>query len=552
MLNRTLSARMMAMLATCGLATSLLAQNTYPQHPAQPGQQQPGTNSTPNQPATTPGQPAQRNWDNQNTRAGMNAGRMNYAAEYRTGAFLIGRDIVDSGDRTTGTIRDAVIDRGTGRVKFFVVRTGTVMGMGGREIAVPFEEFRWNPSSERYALYGGSERLRGYPEYNENTWRGTAAMQNSDARSNAEKMDNANNMNRDRDANKRDASNPNRDTRPTDTTTANRPATNQPAPGNQSTLPGTNPPSTTTQPGTWSAQNSLQEWMNEPSYNDPYAGSWDRGAEQQITGTVTSINRDYASGQNTVVEVRTQDGTTKKVALGPSWYVTGGETALNRGDQVTISAVPMNVARSVQVNGKDIQFRNEQGSGMWANENYHSSGKNFSRGFAQHALLSEVRKADLDCRGATCGKVDDVIVDVSSGAVAFLSIDPDQNFLGIGDTKRLVPWSVASMPVNGKMRLDATKEMLLASPQTPGDLTTLGSADRVNAIYGAYQVTPPRYDSWYNENEWRARRYQWETGYDSNMNNNNSTPNTNNTNRDNMNRDTNTNRDNNQNPRNPK
>src|SRR5262249_35821811 len=101
--------------------------------------------------------------------------------------------------------------------------------------------------------------------------------------------------------------------------------------------------------------------------------------------------------------------------------------------------------------------------------------------------------AKVDCRGNECGKVHDVIVERKSGEVAFLSIDPNENFLGIRDTKRLVPWAVAVVSADGKVRLDASKEMGLASPETPSDAQTLNSGGMADMVYKAYDVKAPEF-----------------------------------------------------------
>ena len=110
-------------------------------------------------------------------------------------------------------------------------------------------------------------------------------------------------------------------------------------------------------------------------------------------------------------------------------------------------------------------------------------------------LLSSQDGADVTCRGEACGKVDDVIVERTSGTLAFLTIDPDENFLGIGDAKRLVPWAVASVTAEGAVRIDASKEMVLASPEAPADSATMGSGGVVSMAYRSYQVEPPPFEA---------------------------------------------------------
>ena len=53
-----------------------------------------------------------------------------------------------------------------------------------------------------------------------------------------------------------------------------------------------------------------------------------------------------------------------------------------------------------------------------------------SAGYQRTAVLAtDVRGADIRCASDECGSIDDLIVDMRSGRVVFVSIDPDENFL---------------------------------------------------------------------------------------------------------------------------
>lgn len=113
-----------------------------------------------------------------------------------------------------------------------------------------------------------------------------------------------------------------------------------------------------------------------------------------------------------------------------------------------------------------------------------------SEGYATvPALASALRGAEIRCAADECGKVDDLIVEVRTGRVVFLSIDPNQNFLGIGDTKRLAPWPAARWNADDEVvTLRATREQITSAPETPRDLKTIANTERVAAIYRGYGV----------------------------------------------------------------
>lgn len=108
-------------------------------------------------------------------------------------------------------------------------------------------------------------------------------------------------------------------------------------------------------------------------------------------------------------------------------------------------------------------------------------------------LLSEVDGANVECRGQSCGEVSDIILDQPSGTVAFYVIDPDENFLGIADTNRLVPATAANLGSDGVLRVDASKEMVLKSKELPDDLRTLEQGNGYQQIYSAYELDAPKF-----------------------------------------------------------
>ncbi len=104
----------------------------------------------------------------------------------------------------------------------------------------------------------------------------------------------------------------------------------------------------------------------------------------------------------------------------------------------------------------------------------------------------DIKGADVRCRGESCGEVDDVLIDTVSGRALLLSIDPDENFLGIADTKRLVPWSIATLGFDGTVNVDADKTMVTNSVETPDDLDGYRTGAALRPVYDPFQVSVPR------------------------------------------------------------
>ncbi len=142
-----------------------------------------------------------------------------------------------------------------------------------------------------------------------------------------------------------------------------------------------------------------------------------------------------------------------------------------------------------------LQLRGSDGSPAWALKTVESGGQHYSTPYSRYLLLSDLPGKKIDCRGNDLGKVHEIILDRHSGDIAFLSVDPNQNFLGINDTKRLVPWSVATVMLDGTVRIDASKEMVLASPETPSDPTKLNGGAYAERVYNAFNVPAPSFDA---------------------------------------------------------
>lgn len=354
--------------------------------------------------------------------------------DFRSSKWMNDRKVVNNNGEEIADVSDLILDRGTGRVEYVVIKTGSTYGMGGRSIAISFNSFGWEMGTkERLTLPLTPEQLKQFPEYSAENWLSLREPMKGD----------------------------NNDLR-------KRLAADAASPG------------------------------------DPYAGNLDVAKKVHVEGEVTSVERVRTStfGEHVVVSVRTSDNSTKKVTLGPSWYVNSTAAAPMRGDTVVIDALELPRDPDQLLSGTDLRIgdrklrlRESDGHAAWALKTVESNGSSYSTPYSRYLLLSSLPGMKIDCRGSECGKVQDVILDRHSGEIGFISIDPNQNFLGIGDTKRLVPWAVSVVTLDGMIRMDASKEMVLASPETPSDLSTLSSGTHAERVYKAFAVPAPRFES---------------------------------------------------------
>lgn len=360
-------------------------------------------------------------------RAGANDA--NRPLKFKTSKWLSSRDVVNNAGDEIAETSDLIIDRGTGTVTYIVVKSGTTMGLGGREIAIPFGAFTCDAAHENLVLASTSDELKTYPEFSAKNW--SAMMESKEAKS---------------DLRRRLA---------TEGSTA----------------------------------------------SDPYGTSLADAQREKIEGTVKEVRRSSgAYGEQTVVVVDTDKGQ-RTIALGPTWFVNGGNYVPMRGDKVVVNAMTLPrdpnhnaVALNLKSGDKDtLNFREGTGAARWTSDTLDYCGREYCAPYWRYMLGSSLVGADLDCRGTSCGEVESVLIESGSGRIAFLSIDPDEKFLGIGDTKRLIPWQVVSVAHDGKVRVDASKEMVLASQPTPKDLESFSASGTSDEVYRAFQVERPQF-----------------------------------------------------------
>lgn len=424
-MTRTQRMPIVALIACAGLAAGAWAQQD------KPADKRPGS----------PGQTQQQPHDQLHKPMSGDANTMMEPGHYRTGEWILDQSVVGSKNETIAEVDDLLIDRGSGRAEYAILTTGTILGMGGRTIAVPCDSLRWDVAAKQFRLDATEEQLKKMPKWSEKDW--NAYVTSAD-------------------------------------------------PGKASTPTG--------DVLGFSDYYYTQE-RTRPDYWDPYKPNMTSEKSTQVTGEVQSVSqtRTRDAGEQTVVTVKDAAGKTHTIALGPSWYVNGARFTPHRGDKISVDAYSLRspgtgnvewVASGYRINDHSVTLR-DKSDPMWSQRNIEVNGRWFAQPYYRDVLLSKLQGAKLDCRSQDCGAVNNVIIDVNAHRVEYLSIDPNKNFLGIGDTKRLAPWSIVSVGLDNTVRLDTSKEMMAAAPATPEDLGTLNNSEIRDRVYRAYAISPP-------------------------------------------------------------
>ena len=75
-----------------------------------------------------------------------------------------GMQVVSQTGEEIGEIKSATTDQDTGKIKFVTVSKGGVLGMGGEDVAVPFEALRLDQQNEQATLTVNESKLENAPQ----------------------------------------------------------------------------------------------------------------------------------------------------------------------------------------------------------------------------------------------------------------------------------------------------------------------------------------------------------------------------------------------------
>lgn len=354
---------------------------------------------------------------------------------------LLGADLRNNVDEDLGTIDDVIVNRGTGRIEHVVIREGGFLGFGGSHVALPFEALVINPAEETVTLNVAADAIE----------EGGRALPQGWTRL-------------------EDGWEDRLDTLPTARTARE------------------------------------QSWDKRGDTNGmPQQRQASGGEATELNGRITSLDRkDMGNGEQwavATVETRGQgrdgDGGEKKVVLGPAWHVYGSERAPIRGDTfegtVHKGDDDYMIVDRATINGEEFRFKDDAGQPSWRSDRRTGDSGDQQRHGAL-VLLSEVSERDAKTRESNWGQIEDSIIELSSGAVAFLILDPDENFLGIGDEYRVVPWTIVSVG-DESVVIDATKDMLTSAETLPEDVRVFTMPRNLREVYLAYGVEQPEFNS---------------------------------------------------------
>ena len=168
-----------------------------------------------------------------------------------------------------------------------------------------------------------------------------------------------------------------------------------------------------------------------------------RTRDEKISGRVTNIVRQPTpkGPEELVVTVTDPTGAPATSRSGPPGTA-GNSVQIYRG-----TPVDMRIIRSTATDGRPSspgacrstpQHRplRRQRARLLGRHQPHDRSPGQSQSATASDPSDEIVGKKVDCRGEQCGEIDDIIVECTTGRVAFVRSTPTQNTLGIGDTNR--------------------------------------------------------------------------------------------------------------------
>lgn len=83
---------------------------------------------------------------------------------------LIGSELRNRSSDSIGTISDFIVDRGSGHIAYAIVKSGDILGFGGKSIALPYEELRYMTATTSFQTTLTEEQLQRRTEFIPENW----------------------------------------------------------------------------------------------------------------------------------------------------------------------------------------------------------------------------------------------------------------------------------------------------------------------------------------------------------------------------------------------
>ncbi|HYE03681.1 MAG TPA: PRC-barrel domain-containing protein [Phycisphaerales bacterium] len=418
-------ARALAPVMAMLLAAGAAAQTqTQPDRAPQPGQ------PAMNQPGHKPGQPRGPGHETDKMDKHL-AGDMAKPMPLIKWSTINDVNITNAKGEDLGDITDMVVDLDRGRVAYVAISRGGVLGMGDKLFAVPWRALTPAPAQEKMYLAIDQARLENLSGFDQNNW----------------------------------------------------PTMEDPA---------------------W-AVNIHREFNTDPYWevetrrtatayrgwdDNKYLKDYDPARTERIQGTVVAVQKarpmaDMDEGM--IVTIKTNDGKTRTVHLGPSAYMTERQIVIRENDVIRIEGAAAKVenrdvvvASRVARDRDNWELRDRAGKAAWArhdrddlnrnNDHVDRDDEDKDAKLAKFNLarVSQIVGADVkNTAGENLGEIQDVILQPRTGRLAYAVLGTG-GVLGVGEDRIAVPFKAFTHAMDGNEHefvLALDKERIKTAPK---------------------------------------------------------------------------------------
>lgn len=331
---------------------------------------------------------------------------------------LIGTELMSNNGDEIGTMTDYIVDRGSGKIVFGIVQSGDFLGIGGKEVALSYNQLRFNAAGATFRTNMTKQELQRQTEFMPESWNDLDETS---------WMDNMGNWIDGGEDNRR-------------------------------------------------AENTLRDRVRD-------------GETRDIEGEVVRVTREDVMGEDYVCAVIRDSGDKEhKVLVGPSWFINSGDYSIHREDTAELRVVEHENGKWIAVGGevgnRSVEYRDDEGNGRWNSDRSESP---------RYVLLSDLTGDSIEIAGSTVGEVQTTIVEGSSGQIAFIGLDPNENLFGMGDDISLVPWSSLSIIDQSTLSLDSNEAELSRAMVMPDNFDSMRTPGSIVSAYRVFDQEPPKF-----------------------------------------------------------
>lgn len=83
---------------------------------------------------------------------------------------VVGVDVKNTANENLGEISEVMLDKVTGQVAYVVLESGSILGMGGKLFALPWNTLKYDTAEDCFKIDIDKDRLKQAPGFDKDHW----------------------------------------------------------------------------------------------------------------------------------------------------------------------------------------------------------------------------------------------------------------------------------------------------------------------------------------------------------------------------------------------